>query len=202
MNDDITWAVDQTADAVPSKGGLTEPQTTSAIVRAMGTWDGQGCSEIPLTRNPTYGMDVGVLAGSPYIFADVQHAGWGDIDFPGGVLGATFTFMFVDGNGNPTDIDRDRKIDVAFREIYYDSSWSWAIGGGVNDVDVESVAVHEMGHGLSQAHFGKLFGTYANGRLHFAPMALMNAGYMGIQRDLLGTDIGGHCGLWASWPNL
>ena len=33
------------------------------------------------------------------------------------ILGATFALIFVDDNGIPTDVDRDGRADVAFREI-------------------------------------------------------------------------------------
>ena len=55
--------------------------------------------------------------------------------------------------------------------------------------------------GLSQAHFGKLFRTDANGKLHFTPRAVMNAGYTGIQQQIGKTDNAGHCSNWANWPN-
>jgi hypothetical protein len=29
----------------------------------------------------------------------------------------------------------------------------------------------------------------------------MNAAYSGVQRSLTGADKGGHCSIWASWPN-
>jgi hypothetical protein len=57
-----------------------------------------------------------------------------------------------------------------------------------------------MGHGLSQDHFGKIFRT-KNGKLHFAPLAVMNAVYYDVQQELKGTDVGGHCSIWGSWPN-
>jgi hypothetical protein len=63
------------------------------------------------------------------------------------------------------------------------------------------VALHESGHGLSQGHFGKAFGTDANGKIHFSPLAVMNAAYSGVQQDLKGSDNAGHCSVWASWPN-
>ncbi len=215
--DDITYAIDRTADAVPFFGGLTGAQTDAAIVRAMNTWDAEQCSDLPLSRNPDLGWDIGVVRffdlappfssppfvdGSPFVFADIQHAGWRDINFPGGILGVTFTFNFCDPCGDDpvfTDINNDRKLDVAFREIYYDPSFFWA-DDGVSNVDVETIALHEVGHGLSQAHFGKIFIT-KNGKLHFAPHAVMNAFYFAPQRTLLGTDNGGHCSIWASWPN-
>ena len=139
------------------------------------------------------------FGGSPFILADVQHAGWRDINFGGGVLGATFTFIFVDGGGNLTDIDNNGKLDTAFREIYYDPSFSWADDGSSN-FDVETIAAHEIGHGLSQGHFGKVF-IDKKGNLKFAPKAVMNAVYISPQRTLLGTDKGGHCSNWAQWPN-
>ena len=167
----ITYAIDQTGDAVPFAGGLTQPQTDAAIVRATTSWDNEECSNLPLVRNPDFGIDIGFVAydlsgggvGSPFIFADVQHAGWRDLEFGGGTIGITFTFLWCDPCGTTpvfTDIDNNGKADTAFGEIYYDPfegtfgpSRVWA-DDGVSDFDVETVALHEIGHGLSQAHFG------------------------------------------------
>jgi hypothetical protein len=204
-SDDITYAIDTTGDAVPPFGGLTGAQTDAAIERAMDTWESLTCSTLPLTRNPDFGIDIGLVAflnalgGSPFVFADVQHAGFLDINFAGGILGVTFTFQFIDGGGNPTDIDGNGVLDAAFREIYYDPSWSWA-DDGVADVDVESVAVHEVGHGLSQGHFGSVF-RKNDGSLKASPRAVMNALYSSPFRSLKGSDVGGHCSNWAQWPN-
>lgn len=203
--DNITFAIDQTGDAVPPGGGLTAAQTTAEIRQAMATWENVRCSNLPLTENPTGGLDVGVVAfqlsggvvGSPFIFADVHHAGWRDLNFTGSVLAVTFTFIFIAPGNVPTDIDGNGRADVAFREIYYDPSWIWAIGA---NVDVETVALHEAGHGLSQDHFGKLM-IKNDGSLHAAPRAVMNAGYIGPFSTLVGSDNGGHCANWASWPN-
>ena len=174
----------------------------------MSTWNEANCSTLDITRNPDYGFDIGYVAyilsggaiGSPYAFADVQHAGFRDLNFAGGVLGVTYTFGFTEG-GDWTDIDNNGKFDCAFREIYYDPSWSWtddvAANGGI---DLETVALHEAGHGLSQAHFGNL--SFKNdGTFKAAPRAVMNAFYGGELRELLGSDNGGHCSNWAEWPN-
>lgn len=203
-NDNITYAIDQTNDAIPPFGGLSGAETDAAIERAMGTWDEVLCSNLELTRNDDYGLDIGLIAflnglgGSPYVFADIQHCGWRDINFEDGVLGVTFTFGFIDEDGNFTDVNNDRKIDCAFREIYYDPSYAWA-DDGENNIDVESVAVHEVGHGLSQGHFGQVF-VQNTGYLQVAPRAVMNALYTGPYRVLQGTDNGGHCSIWAQWP--
>jgi len=212
-NDNITYAVDQT-DAVPPMGGLDASQTTAAIDSAMATWDNVRCSKLSLTKNPDYGVDIGVLAflrtggarGSFAFLADIQHAGFTDLDFPPGVLGVTITFLFTDapdhiGPGNPTDIDNNGKWDVGLREIYYDPSWNWHDDGVASPgaPDVEAVALHEAGHGLSQGHFGQVFSV--NGTRKAAPLARMNAIYSGPIRTLAGSDKGGHCSNWGSWPN-
>jgi hypothetical protein len=202
--DDITYAVDQTGDAVPPLGGLTKAESTAAIHSSMVTWDDVGCSTLPISQNSDLGLDLGLFAyllgsgGSANVVADIQQAGFTDIIFCCGVLGATFTFGFVDSNGDWTDIDNNGKHDTALREIYYDPSWSWKNDG--SDVDLETVALHEAGHGLSQAHFGRIV-IDNHGDIRTSPEAVMNAIYGGVRRSLLGTDVGGHCSNWAEWPN-
>lgn len=208
---DITWLVDQ-VDGTPN--GVSKPDANSAIGRAMATWDNVQCSTIPLEELPDYGYDWGYvqylvgMGGLPGWYADITHAGWlpgiffDIIGGPGGsdnILGVTFTFIWVDDQtGEPTDMDNNGKNDVAFREIYYNDNFNWAIDA---NFDVESIALHEVGHGLSQAHFGKAFRTTSNGKLHFSPRTVMNAGYSGVQQELTGTDNAEHCSIWASWPN-
>lgn len=203
----ITYAIDTTGDAVPFAGGLTGAQTTAAITRAMNSWDAVSCSNLPLVFVPTGQAPLGVIAGEG-LAADLQHCGWRDLEFGGGVIGVTFTFGFCDPCAPTvvfTDIDNNGRADTAFREIYYDPFqgtfgpprvWS---DDGVSNIDVETVALHEAGHGLSQAHFGKVF-IDNKGNLKFAPEAVMNAVYVGPRRGLLGTDNGGHCANWANWP--
>lgn len=199
----LTYAIDQTGDAVPPFGGLTGAQTDAAIVRAMNTWDAETCSDLGLVRNTTT-ADIGYIArlnnlgGSFAIAGDVQHAGFRDINFAGNILGVTFTLIFVSG-GVPTDINGDGQADVAFREIYYDPSWNWR-DNGVSNIDLQSVSVHESGHGLSQSHFGTV-ALKNDGRLQASPRAVMNALYSSPFRELTGTDNGGHCSNWAAWPN-
>ena len=200
----ITYLVDQAEGAID---GLTVGQTTAAIDRAMATWNGVNCSTIPITKLPDIpGLDIGLVesllgqTGGPFLLADITDAGWLPANvLPANVIGVTFTFIFVDpATGAPTDIDNNGKADVAFREILYNDRFVWRING---NIDVQTVALHESGHGLSQGHFGKAFGTDANGKIHFAPLAVMNAAYTGVQQDLKGTDNGGHCSIWGSWPN-
>jgi hypothetical protein len=215
----ITYLVDQSDGATSTGATLSSAATEAAIDRGMHTWESTTtCSNFPIVKLTDTGADPDLTdglvlddparIGTP--FADITHAGWYPAAFfdaltPGGsqfILGATFTFTFIDGDGNPTDIDHDGKGDAAFRETYYNDAFEWGIDTDNSAaIDVETVALHESGHGLSQAHFGKIFGTFANLRLHFAPLAVMNAAISIQQHSLTGSDMAGHCSLWASWPN-
>jgi hypothetical protein len=199
----ITYIVDQAEGAID---GLTTEQTTTAIDRAMATWNGITCSTLPISKQPNISdVDLGVieflngLGGSPFFFADITHAGWLPAGIlPNNIIAVTFTFVFGDSTGL-TDIDNNGKLDTAFREILYNDNFGWRVNGA--NIDVETVALHEVGHGLSQAHFGTLFQTLPNGKIHFSPRAVMNAGYTGVQRSIGETDNAGHCSIWGSWPN-
>ena len=179
--------------------------TNAAIDRAMSTWNEVTCSDLGLTEIPYDGRATGFVSailgfgGSTLYVADVVHAGWLPAEFfdilrPGGsksILGVTFTIIYTG-----SDFDNNGKADVAWREIYYNDAFSWSDGSGI---DVETIALHEAGHGLSQAHFGKLFQNRSG--FHFAPRAVMNAGYTGVQTSINATDNAGHCSNWAEWPN-
>ncbi len=210
-----------------TSSGLSENETMNAFHSVMNTWGSISCSnglvlsDQGVTSPDDYG-DVGIVqalvtGGQQGSFGtapgSIVHAGnlpswfFDIIGGPGGgsgILGATFTFTWVDANG-PTDIDNNGKADVFVREIYMNDGFNWQ--DAPDDVlfngiyDYETVMLHEVGHGLSQGHFGKMFGTAANKKLHFAPYALMNAGYTIANREITATDNGGHCSNWEEWPN-
>jgi len=203
----MTDQLDQTAD-------VPWADANAAIDRAMNTWNTVNCGNIPLVQWPDYGMDWGYvqnlvgMGGVPGWYADITHAGWlpgiffDTIGGAGGadsILGATFTFTWVDTTtGEPSDIDGNGKTDVAFKEIYYNDAFSWGVD--IRYYDIETVVAHEVGHAVSLGHFGKIFRS-PNGKLHFAPRALMNAIYYDILHGLLGTDHASFCSIWAKWPN-
>jgi hypothetical protein len=204
--DAMSYYVDDSRPSADVSGAVSG----AAIRRAMSTWDAQTCSSLGVFEMPFSGPSGFVAAilgfgGSTDYFADVVHSGWMDGAFfdsiaPNGaqfILGVTFTIIFVDGNGDPVDSDNNGKYDVAFREIYFNDAFHWQDGARF---DIETVALHEAGHGLSQAHFGKAFRDGGSGALHFAPRAVMNAAYSGVQTELKGTDNAGHCSNWSEWP--
>ncbi|MGB5362463.1 MAG: hypothetical protein WBN17_04075 [Aureibaculum sp.] len=186
--------------------------TLNAINSVMNTWDQVTCSDgltIPnagvapfdlgyvsnlLGFGGTEGFYPGVIVHAgvlPFEFFEAVRSGGGS-----SILGVTFTFSWIE------DINNDGKGDVALKEIYYNDYFNWqdAVAAGFG-YDFETVSLHEVGHALSQAHFGKLSGTFANGKLHYSPRALMNAGYTGVNRVVEKTDKAGHCSNWANWPN-
>jgi hypothetical protein len=207
--DNVSYYIDENR---PSND-LPVTVSSNAIGRAMNTWNGVECSDLGIFRVPsqpaiTTGFVSALLGfGGGFDYAaDVVHAGWlpgsfFDVIAPQGstyILGVTFTITFTDENGEQTDVDNNGKADVAWREIYYNDAFRWRDGA---TYDVETIALHESGHGLSQAHFGKAFLDGGGQKLHFAPRAVMNAAYSGIQTEIGKTDNGGHCSIWASWPN-
>lgn len=186
------------------------------LYKSIRSWDAQTCSNMGLTENAVPAGHVGVVdnyfrtgrlvANWKADMTQVGFLGEGAM-FPKGTstLGVTYTLFWVDGNGNYTDIDGNGKIDIAFREIYYNDQYEWADNGlegrqadGKRYFDFPAVAIHEVGHGFSAAHFGSI--GIKDGYLFAKPKAIMNAIYGGIQRELTGRDVGSHCSNWAQWP--
>jgi len=220
----IPYWTDGSEQGTPS--GMTTDQTLSAIHSAMNTWGSISCSDgldIWDVYTTTPGFDDGVstlgdagfvqflagFGGFPgYAPGAILHGGnleaafFDEIGGPGGgagILGVTFTFTWTE------DINQNGKPDVAIKEIYINRDFNWqdapddVIANGI--FDYETVVLHEVGHGLNQAHFGQAFRSGGNNKLHFSPYALMNAGYSIARREINATDNAGHCSMWGDWPN-
>ncbi len=223
--------VDVTANLHPGNT-LAPGADLQAYHNVNATWDAVECSDIGLIDlGNSNGIDLGLVqffenfGGAPFVALDVTHAGMLSPNFfdaiacgaPGSgcganILGVTFTFIWLDDDNNPTDVDNNGKLDTAFREIYYNENFPWQdnpddrLADG--SIDLESVALHEMGHGLSQAHFGKVAFVDRNrdgiaqvDEIKVSPQAVMNAIHTEAGRTIEGTDLGGHCSNWANWPN-
>lgn len=217
---DLSYLVDQsdgTALSIVNKAVVLLPNSTTepAIDRSILRWGNTTqCPSPAVTKLADDGTDPDVvdgLIGNPADIgtprADITQAGWLPAPFfdalaPKGssfILGVTFTFIFTEDDGTPTDLDRDGNADVAFREIYYNRSFPWTTNAALsaNNIDIESVATHENGHALGLGHFGKVF-LDNNDNLKFAPRAVMNAVYASPFRELAGTDNASYCSVWAS----
>ncbi|MBN3519213.1 hypothetical protein JYB62_04295 [Algoriphagus lutimaris] len=195
-------------DEARSSSTISTSDATGALENAARTWEEVSCSEMGMYRTPIEADPYGIVAflfgfpSIPDVVADVSNLGFMPAEFfdllaPGGsnfILAVTFTFSY----GGEPDLNGDGKIDSALKEIYYNDNFPWAADGG--QIDLETVALHEMGHGFDQAHFGTGF-IKKNGEFQFSPRAVMNASYSGIQHEIYRTDNAGHCGIWATWPS-
>lgn len=214
----MTYLVDQSQGAALGFNAagqvvvVPNSATEGEIDTSMNVWTALPCNGPAIVKVADNGLDpdwvdnlvagVPVPAGAPY--ADITHAGWLPASFfnaiaPNGanfILGVTFTLVFIDDDGNETDIDRDHRADSAFAEIYYNRAFPWGPGGNENNVDIQSVVIHEAGHALGLAHFGKIF-IKENNTLQFAPKAIMNAAYVSEDRTIRGTDHAAFCQAWA-----
>lgn len=195
----LTYRID-TADLAAS--GLDPVAAEGAIDRAMSTWGADGCfQKVKLTKRAPDGSDADIFDFrygygdyGDYRTADIVHAGFLPPGFfekvtgPGGgetVLAMSVTFIYVDPSGRPSDADNDGYLDSAHNEIYYNQAFSWAAGR----MDLESVALHEIGHSLGIGHIGP------------PPEAVMNPTYAGVERGLHSIDHAALCSVWASWPH-
>ena len=209
----LTYLVDRSAGATTS--GLTPAQTEAAIDRAMATWNANQClKKVDLVKRPDSGDDPDIFDffygfggyGDPYR-ADIVNAGWLPAAFfdavagPGGgdgILAFSVTFIFLNDDGTPSDLDGDNYLDTALNEVYYNDTfgdpsgnWAsspWAINQPLPAFDVQTIAFHENGHSLGLGHFGP------------PPSALMNPVYGGIRQKAYPIDSAGMCAVYASWP--
>ncbi len=205
-----------TANAGP---GVPRIDAIAAVDASFATWDSRSCTTLDLQKVtlaagiiPSAMLAVPGFTNNPFL-ADINTLGYlpGALfdavlgpGSAGNVLGVTFTFIWgtnTPGGFVPSDIDGDGRDDTAFKEVWYNDTFRWSLaGGGFNPVDIESVALHENGHTLELGHFGDIFLTDANGKLHVSPRAVMNAAILSRLRVPLGTDNAAYCGVFASWP--
>lgn len=169
------------------------PETlAAAIARAVETWDEDSCvAGLPLRPTKSTGGDVTVFdfllgtggLGDPFA-ADVVVAGLpeGMSEFFGpDTLAFSVTFVFVDGSGMPTDVDGDGNMDTAHNEIYFNRDFVWTTDGGRAGFDLETAALHELGHALGLGHFSS------------PPRSVMTPVYTGILHELQPIDHAALC---------
>ena len=206
----LTYLVDQTW--LPANFGTnSEVDGESPIDASFETWNNiKEKSKLEIVKVPDTGAEPSAyfVGGNPFL-ADISEIGYmPPILFemvlgPGTsetVLGVTFTAVFVDEAGDPTDINSDGYADVAYKEVWYNDGFHWTNDAGGEGTDIETVALHENGHALGFGHFGKIQVTNSNNKLHVSPRSVMNAIILGTQRDLLGTDKASYKSIFGNWP--
>lgn len=195
----LTYLVDRT----DGPGGAAIPASfEAAIDRAAVSWLAAPCLEnVEVTKRPDTGVDADIFdsyfgfgGSGSWKSADVVIGGWMPPAFfetvtgEGGgasVLAMSVTFIFVGRDGQPSDLNGDGYYDTAANEIYFNDAFSWMVGSGM---DVETVALHELGHSLGIGHLGP------------PPLAAMNPVYSGPQPSLMPLDRAAVCSVWSSWP--
>lgn len=196
----LTWLAD-VADGI--EGTSLDPKTAAAALdRAMATWSSDSCMrKAPVLQRAATATDADIFdSGFGYgglgdhLAADVVHAGWLPADFfdrvagPGSgqsVVAFSVTFIYVDREGVPTDLDGDGFLDTAHSEVYYNQHF-WR-PGATKAMDLESVALHELGHSLGIGH------------IDADRTAVMNAIYAGPRTSLRSADHAALCSVWGSW---
>ena len=213
----LTYLVDQSGlagsglDAVAAEAAIDRAMASWAATPCF-------AKKVGMVKKPYTGADPDIFDGllgygdfGDYRSASIVHAGWMPPSFfdavggPGSgetVLAFSVTFIYVGADGQPTDVNKDHHLDTAANEIYYNEAFSWLIGSdGLGEgiatddigislgIDLESVAVHEIGHSLGIGHIG-------------APVeATMNPVYTGVDQALAPLDAAALCSIWGRWPN-
>ncbi len=198
----LTYLVD--LEDVPSLDGLPAGAVEAAVDRAVQTWESQSClRKVPIEKRPDDGGDPDLFDaafgyGEPTDIraADVVVAGWLPAPFfeavvPSGgetVVALSVTFIFVGLDGEPTDADRNGYLDTAVSEIYFNDAFRWTVEGAAaqESLDVESVALHELGHSLGIGHIN-------------SSEAVMSPVYAGVRTALTYQDHAALCTVWGSW---
>lgn len=192
----LSFLIDGSWGAVTSSG-VPAGAAEAAVRRAVKTWAQDACLDgVTVAERAWEGGDVTVTDsflgsgdfGDPFV-ADVVIAGWvsaGAPLFRDDTLAVSATYVFIDRTtGEPTDLDGDGRMDVALNEVWFNDAFDWQVNAEPPALDVETAALHELGHALSLGHFGS------------PPAAVMNPVYTGPLHRLEPMDHAGLCTLWA-----
>lgn len=116
-------------------GGVTASQLEQAVGRAFGTWDAVPSAELST-------QFVGVTTAAPVLSDGINTIGFVDRADQDRVLGAT-NFLVDTVTG-----------DLVESDIFLNSFFSWSVAGAGESgrFDVESIALHEIGHLLGLGH--------------------------------------------------
>ena len=140
-----------------SGGGVSGSQLEQAVTRAFNTWDAIPTADVSV-------QFAGLTGAGLFLGDGVSTIGFVDRPDQARVLGAT-SFLFDNLTGEIIEAD-----------IFLNSTFSWSVSasGDPDRFDVESIALHEIGHllGLGHSALGETE-LHAGGRRVLAAEAVM-----------------------------
>jgi hypothetical protein len=238
--DTLTYAFDRVDGAFSGTGAdgssINIPYETvaAAFEKGVNVWRGVHCrNNLKLLPKDPGTSDLGLTqllrgwgGGSFDIAGDIQFGGFmpsaifnqhrpGGADF---VTAVTYGYVFIDDNGNPTDINNDGLNDLALKEIYFNNKFPYCVAGSCTDAvnkssfqyagatfpvtyRLDGIFAHEFGHGLSLDHFNKISVSVKDGSIKVVPDSLMSTYQPDPTATLKATDNASYCKTWNSWPN-
>jgi hypothetical protein len=214
--------------------GFSAAEVESPIDSAAATFNAVPCSKTQLVRvDATPGADLGFAqyltgqGGSDDPLPDITFAGWVPDAFFAAVgqhpaNGVTFPIVF-DGDetslvpgydvlaapGDYSDVDDDGNADIYAMEVYFNRDSTFTTdpveGDSLFAIDLESIALHELGHALGMDHFGRteiiLDENFEFVDIEVNPnsVSLMNTNNYLTTRELSGSDVASFCEIYANW---
>jgi hypothetical protein len=222
----LEWTYDtRYGDAFTRVNGVEAPWTASRSVEVaradVNTWVGTRCFKAPFDQLPypvspnnqnIEFMDDYFFGPEAQPFQPVAEITFGGFLPPSVfalmfstngafVSGVTFQFVFADGSGAATDIDKNGFTDGAWSEIYFNDGYYWgdaaAPGYSPQDaLDLGTIGLHESGHGFGLDHFGRVFQTH--GGYQATGHNIMTEAYS-IIRSVSGEPTSAFCNLYKTW---
>jgi hypothetical protein len=161
----LTWVLSE--DGLPGSG-IDNATLTTELTAAFDTWEALSTSKLDYTFGgevpfQSTGLDGPLAPGIDGVnlvtFTDP------DIFFPPGVLAVALTFSFstdtvidatnsdLDGDSLPDIPEGTYLAGVIFDgDIAFNSSENWSTSGADGTIDVQAVALHEIGHTFGLCH--------------------------------------------------
>ena len=157
---------------------LTAANVQTAWTNAFNTWQNDPGSDISFSFQGTTTRDSGADQCGPSMPDGNNDLTWGIVSAPHSASTLAITFTCFGQGGQMLDADIEFDADAAHFLNKWRTDGTGSCGSGV--VDLESVALHEIGHFIGLSHPSSnscVFGT--NGGC-----PVMNASYEGVQHNL------------------